>query len=134
MDDGSTCIVATEAFYAPKSPHKLLSESAFKKCRQLYIGPDQGIGGCTIWKYSNNLIVGRVTCKNGLYVVRLAPTPQYTAHAFIQQLNINILYRRLGHVGKDILQKVAKMGDFTLIGTLAQYKAYHLATVKRQIS
>ena len=69
MDDGSTCIVATEAFFASKSPYKLLLESALKKRKKLYIGPNKRIGGCTILRYSNNLVVGRVTYKNGLYVV-----------------------------------------------------------------
>jgi hypothetical protein len=31
MDNGSTYIMATEAFYTPKSPYKLLLELAFKK-------------------------------------------------------------------------------------------------------
>ena len=48
MDDSSTYTVATEAFYAPKLPHKLLLESAFKKHKQLYIGPDKGIGSYII--------------------------------------------------------------------------------------
>ena len=69
IDNGSTCIVATEAFYAPKSPYKLLLESAFEKRKQLYIRPDKGTGGYTIRRYSNNLVVGRATCTNGLYVV-----------------------------------------------------------------
>ena len=63
--------------------------------------------------------MGKATYINGLYVVQLALKPQYIAHASIQQLNINTLYRQLGHIGKDILQKVAKIGDFNFIGTLA---------------
>jgi hypothetical protein len=81
MDDGSTCTVATEAFFASKSPHKLLSESALEKRKQLYIGPDKETGGRTIRRYSDDLVVGRATCENGLYVVLLAPKPQYIAHA-----------------------------------------------------
>ena len=119
MDDGSTYIVATKAFHAPKSPYKLLLESAFKKYKQLYIRPNKGTGGYTIQRYSNNLVIGRATYKNGLYIVQLALMPQYTAHAPIQQLDINTLHQRPGYVGKDILQKVAKMGDFILIGMLA---------------
>ena len=75
MDDGNTCIVATEAYYAPKSPYKLLSESSLKKRKKLYIGSNKEIGGRTIRRYSNNLVVGRATCKNGLYVVRQALKP-----------------------------------------------------------
>jgi hypothetical protein len=45
MDDGSTCTVATKAFFATKLPYKLLSESALEKRKQLYIGPDKETGG-----------------------------------------------------------------------------------------
>ena len=69
MDDGSTCTVAIEAFYAPESPHKLLSESSLEKRKKVYIGPDKETGGRTILRYSDDLIVGRATCKTGLYVV-----------------------------------------------------------------
>ena len=31
MDNGNTYTVATEAYYAPKSPYKLILESALKK-------------------------------------------------------------------------------------------------------
>ena len=48
MDDGSTCTVATKAFYIPKLPYKPLLESVFKTRKQLYIGPDKGAGGYTI--------------------------------------------------------------------------------------
>ena len=48
MDDSSICIVITEAFFATKLPYKLLLESALKKYKQLYIGPDKEIGGRTI--------------------------------------------------------------------------------------
>jgi hypothetical protein len=81
MDDGNTCTVAAEAYYAPKSPYKLLSESALEKRKKLYIGPDKETGGRTIRRYSDDLVVGRATCKNGLYVALLAPKPQYIAHA-----------------------------------------------------
>jgi len=69
MDDGNTCMVATKAYYAPKSPYKLLSESSLKKCKKLYIGPNKETGGRTVWRYSDNLVVGRATYKNGLYAV-----------------------------------------------------------------
>ena len=75
IDDGSTCTVATKAYYTPKSPYKLLSESALKKRKKLYIRPDKKIGGRTIRRYTNNLVVGRATCKNGLYVVQQASKP-----------------------------------------------------------
>jgi len=81
MDDGNTCMVATEAYYAPKLPYKLLSESAFEKRKKLYIRPDKETGGRTIRRYSDDLVVGRATCKNGLYVVRQALKPQYIAYA-----------------------------------------------------
>jgi hypothetical protein len=45
IDNGSTCTVATEAYYAPKSPYKLLSELALEKYKKLYIGPDKKTGG-----------------------------------------------------------------------------------------
>jgi hypothetical protein len=48
MDDGNTCIVAAKAYYAPKSPYKLLSESALKKRKKLYIGPNKETSGRTI--------------------------------------------------------------------------------------
>jgi hypothetical protein len=75
MDDGSTCTVATEAFFATKLPYKLLLESALKRRKQLYIGPDKEIGGRTFRRYLDNLVVGRATCTNGLYVIQLAPKP-----------------------------------------------------------
>jgi len=81
MDDGNTCMVATEAYYAPKLPYKLLSESSLEKRKKLYIGPDKETGGRTVRRYSNDLVVGRATCKNGLYAVRQASKPQYIAHA-----------------------------------------------------
>ena len=48
MDNGSTCIIATEAFYIPKLLYKLLLELTFKKYKQLYIGFNKGIGSYTI--------------------------------------------------------------------------------------
>ena len=69
MDDGSTCTVATKAFFITKSPYKLLLELALKKYKQLYIRPNKEIGSYMIWKYLDNLVVGRVTYINGLYVV-----------------------------------------------------------------
>ena len=39
-------------------------------------------------------------------------------YTLVQQLNINILHQQLGYVGKDILQKVAKINNFSLIGAL----------------
>jgi len=48
MDDGNTCIVATKAYYIPKLPYKLLSESALKKRKKLYIGSNKKTGGYMI--------------------------------------------------------------------------------------
>ena len=92
IDDGSTCTVATKAFFASKLPYKLILESAFKKRKQLYIGPDKEIGSYTIWRYLDDLVVGRATYTNGLYVVQLALKPYYIAYATVQQLDINILH------------------------------------------
>jgi hypothetical protein len=61
--------VATKAFFITKSPYKLLLELALKKRKQLYIGPNKKIGSYIIWKYLDNLVVGRATYINGLYVV-----------------------------------------------------------------
>ena len=47
IDDGSTYIVATKAFFTTKSPYKLLLELALKKRKQLYIRPDKEIGSYT---------------------------------------------------------------------------------------
>ena len=69
IDDGSTYTVATKAFFASKSPYKLLLELALKKRKQLYIRPNKEIGGRTIRKYLDNLVVGRATYINGLYIV-----------------------------------------------------------------
>jgi hypothetical protein len=69
MDNGNTYTVATKAYYIPKLPYKLLLESALKKRKKLYIGPDKEIDSRTIWRYSNDLVVGRATYKNGLYIV-----------------------------------------------------------------
>jgi len=75
MDNSSTYIVATEAFFASKLPYKLLLELALKKRKQLYIRPNKETGGRIIWRYLDNFIVGRATYINGLYMVRLAPKP-----------------------------------------------------------
>jgi hypothetical protein len=75
IDDSSTYTVATKAFFATKSPHKLLSESALKRRKQLYIGPDKEIGGRTFRRYLDDLVVGRATYTNGLYVIQLALKP-----------------------------------------------------------
>jgi hypothetical protein len=75
IDNGSTYTVATEAFFVSKSPYKLLLELALKKYKQLYIRPNKEIGSHTIWKYLDNLVVGRATYTNGLYVVQLALKP-----------------------------------------------------------
>ena len=75
IDNSSTYTVATKAFFITKSPYKLLLELALKKRKQLYIGPDKEIGSRTFWRYLDNLVVGRVTYTNGLYVIRLAPKP-----------------------------------------------------------
>ena len=48
MDDSSTYIVATEAFFISKSPYKLILELAFKKCKQLYIRPNKEISSYII--------------------------------------------------------------------------------------
>ena len=48
IDDGSTCTVATKAFFITKSPYKLLLELAFEKRKQFYIRPDKGIGSYII--------------------------------------------------------------------------------------
>ena len=48
MDDSNTCIVTTEAYYTLKSPYKLLLESALKKYKKLYIGPNKETGGYII--------------------------------------------------------------------------------------
>ena len=48
MDNGSTYTVATKAFFASKLPYKLILELAFKKCKQLYIGPNKEIGSYII--------------------------------------------------------------------------------------
>ena len=83
IDDGSTYTVATKAFFTSKSPYKLILELAFKKRKQLYIGPNKEIGGCIIWRYLDDLVVGRATCTNGLYIVRLALKPRYITHATV---------------------------------------------------
>ena len=45
MDDGNTYMVATKAYYIPKSPYKLLLELALKKYKKLYIRSNKEIGG-----------------------------------------------------------------------------------------
>jgi len=75
IDDNSTCIVATKAVYISKSPYKLLLELALKKRKQLYIRPDKETGSYIIWRYLDDLIVGKATCINGLYVIWLALKP-----------------------------------------------------------
>jgi hypothetical protein len=45
MDNGNTYTVAAKAYYIPKSPYKLFSESSLKKRKQLYIRSDKKIGG-----------------------------------------------------------------------------------------
>ena len=69
MDNGSTCIVAIKAFFVSKSPHKLLLELALKKHKQFYIRPNKEIGGHIIRRYLDDLIVGRATYINGLYII-----------------------------------------------------------------
>ena len=69
IDNGSTYTVATEAFFITKSPYKLLLELALKKCKQLYIRPNKETGSRTFWRYLNDLVVGRATYINGLYVI-----------------------------------------------------------------
>ena len=69
IDNSSTYTVATKAFFVTKSPYKLLLELALKKRKQLYIGPNKEIGSYTIWKYLDDLVVGRATYINGLYIV-----------------------------------------------------------------
>jgi len=75
IDNNSTYTVATKAFFTSKLPYKLLLKLALKKYKQLYIGPDKETGGYTIWRYLDDLIVGKATCMNGLYVIRLALKP-----------------------------------------------------------
>ena len=75
--------MATKAFFISKSPYKLILELAFKKRKQLYIGPNKETDSYIIWRYLDNLVVGRATYINGLYVVRLAPKPYYIAHATV---------------------------------------------------
>jgi len=69
MDNGSTYIVATKAFFVSKSPYKLLLELSLKKYKQLYIRPNKEISGRIIWRYLDNFVVGRATYINGLYIV-----------------------------------------------------------------
>ena len=75
IDDSNTYMVATKAFFAIKLPYKLLLELALKKRKQLYIGPNKEIGGRTFQRYLDDLVVGRATYINGLYVIRLALKP-----------------------------------------------------------
>lgn len=89
IDDGNTYTVATKAYYIPKLPYKLISESALKKYKQLYIRPNKETGGRTIRRYFNDFIMGRATCIDGLYIVQLAPKPQYIAHALIAKRQIS---------------------------------------------
>jgi hypothetical protein len=69
IDNSSTCTVATKAFFATKSPYKLLLELALKRRKQLYIRPNKKIGSHTFQRYLDNLVVGRATYTNGLYVI-----------------------------------------------------------------
>jgi len=69
IDNGNIYTVAIKVYYAPKSPYKLLLESALKKRKKLYIRPNKEISGRTILRYSNNLVVSKATYKNGLYMV-----------------------------------------------------------------
>ena len=69
MDDGNTYTVVTKAFFASKPPYKFILKSAFKKRKQLYIGPNKETSGYTIWRYLNDLVVGEAICINSLYVV-----------------------------------------------------------------
>ena len=69
MDNSSTCIVVTKTFFASKLPYKLILESVLKKCKQLYIESDKETGGYTIQRYSDDLVVGKVTYTNSLYIV-----------------------------------------------------------------
>ena len=48
MDNGNTYMVATKAYYTPKSPYKLLLELALKKYKKLYIRPNKKIGSYII--------------------------------------------------------------------------------------
>jgi hypothetical protein len=41
IDDGNTYTVVAKAYYTPKSPYKLLLESALKKRKKLYIRPNK---------------------------------------------------------------------------------------------
>ena len=75
IDDGSTYTVATKAFFATKLPYKLLLELVLKKRKQLYIRPNKEIGSRTFWRYLDNLVIGRATYTNSLYVIQLAPKP-----------------------------------------------------------
>ena len=61
--------MATKAFFISKLPYKLILELAFKKYKQLYIGPNKEIGGCIIRRYLDDLVVGRATYINGLYII-----------------------------------------------------------------
>jgi hypothetical protein len=75
IDDSSTYTVATKAFFVTKSPYKLLLELALKRRKQLYIGPDKEIDSRTFRRYLDNLVGGRATYTNGLYIIRLALKP-----------------------------------------------------------
>ena len=48
IDNGNIYIVATKAYYTPKSPYKLLLELALKKRKKLYIRPNKKIGSYII--------------------------------------------------------------------------------------
>ena len=48
IDNGSTYMVATKAFFAFKLPYKLLLELALRKRKQLYIRPNKETGSYTI--------------------------------------------------------------------------------------
>jgi len=69
INDSNTYTVATEAFFTSKSFYKLLLKLAFKKYKKFYIGPNKETSGRMILRYSNDLVVGRATYKNSLYVV-----------------------------------------------------------------
>jgi hypothetical protein len=129
MDDGNTYTVATKAYYAPKSPYKLLLKSALKKRKKLYIRPNKEIDCHTIRRYSNDFAVGRATCKNGLYVIRQALTPQYIAHALTAKRQISRTISTAKETARQLTANSLLAGRESMIPTIA-YKKWYLEAIR----
>jgi hypothetical protein len=71
-------------------------------------------------RYFDDLVVGRATCKNGLYVIRQASKPQYIAHASTAKRQISRTAPTIKEAARQSTANSLLAGRGSMIPTIAK--------------